>query len=601
MSTTTSTTDAAPIRPWRSAAAGWIVAAIALVIGVPLFLCMPPWVDITLYDMAVRNVLRGGVHYRDLFDTNLPGIVWSMAGIRLLFGWSYEALRAADLVIVAAEVALLLSWVRRSGGASYTIAWLAAAAAMYYPFTGEFNHAQRDCWLLLPALVAARLRLLRVIGEPGPRTFPTAVLEGIAWGGAVWIKPHAVVPAFCVWLVSAVLISRRESMTRVLADLAALVLGGALIGGAGVAWLIGTGTWPHFVDVFLNWNPGYLADLWGTLGYRFVRTFHVFRPWSLLQLAALPLAILAFVEVRIWSRQPGKLLLFGRGSRFYLPADSEAVAQGRALLAALYLGFFAQATVLQKGLDYVQVPLLVLAMAVVATHRWAFGFAYLVWFIALGLLLNFTPLEPLLRGPDPPGPAVLKLEPYPLVDGEFLESWPRCWTDCGSPRLRNRLSQFQNIHCSPNWNQLEDVAAYLRSVRPPLGPGELNCWNDTTHPLYLMLDVEPATRFMHYGTVFALKKQTALIAAEVAASRQRYVVSDLRRMTWDADEAYAPGAGGDPHRLPPWFPRSQRTAFPWNQPIVFRSGRYLVHKIERPLGPIDVPDWDYLDRLGPGE
>jgi hypothetical protein len=39
---------------------------------------------------------------------------------------------------------------------------------------------------------------------------------------------------------------------------------------------------------------------------------------------------------------------------------------------------------------------------------------------------------------------------------------------------------------------------------------------------------------------------------------------------------------------------------------VFRSGRYLVHKIDpaRPLGVIRVPDWDRLDDLasfGPDE
>lgn len=116
-----------------------------------------------------------------------------------------------------------------------------------------------------------------------------------------------------------------------------------------------------------------------------------------------------------------------------------------------------------------------------------------------------------------------------------------------------------------------------------------------------MLDLEPATRFMHYGTAFGIRKQAEQIAKEVRESRQRYVVSDLLRMTWKWDEAYAPGAGGDPHQLPCWFPVSQRTAFPWNQPIVFCSGRYLVHKVEKPLGIIDVPDWSTLDLLGPGD
>src|SRR5580704_14838827 len=109
--------------PWRSVSAGWIATALALLAGVPLFLCMSPWNDVTLHDMAARSILRGGVHYRDVFDTSLPGIDWAMAGIRLMFGWSYEVLRAADLVVIGAEVFLLLGWVKQAGGTSATIAW----------------------------------------------------------------------------------------------------------------------------------------------------------------------------------------------------------------------------------------------------------------------------------------------------------------------------------------------------------------------------------------------------------------------------------------------------------------------------------------------
>src|ERR1700722_3472431 len=199
--------------PWRSATAGWIATTLALVAGVPLFLCMPPWNDVTLHDMAARSILRGGVHYRDVFDTNLPGIDWSMALIRLAFGWSYEALRAVDLCVIAAEIAILMLWVRRAGGARYTVAWLAAASALFYPFTSEFNHVQRDPWLLLPALAAAWLRLSRTIkpmltaGCHSPESgadpsshinrsgFWRSVAEGLVWGAAVWVKPHVIIPA----------------------------------------------------------------------------------------------------------------------------------------------------------------------------------------------------------------------------------------------------------------------------------------------------------------------------------------------------------------------------------------------------------------------
>ena len=103
------------VRPWRSARLGWCIALLVLVGGVPLFLAMPPWTDTTLYDVAARNILRGGVHYRDVFDTNLPGMVWATAAIRTTSGWSYEALRTWDLLIVGGAVWVLARWLKRSG------------------------------------------------------------------------------------------------------------------------------------------------------------------------------------------------------------------------------------------------------------------------------------------------------------------------------------------------------------------------------------------------------------------------------------------------------------------------------------------------------
>ena len=67
-------------------------------------------------------------------------------------------------------------------------------------------------------------------------------------------------------------------------------------------------------------------------------------------------------------------------------------------------------------------------------------------------------------------------------------------------------------------------------------------------------------------------------------------------MNWEELDAVASS-------LPSWFPESQRRMFPWNQPIVFRSGRYFVHRIDRkPMAEkIDIPDWNELDGLDPND
>lgn len=584
-------------RLWRSATTGWVVAALALLAGIPLFLRMPPWNDVTLHDLAARSILRGGVHYRDVFDTNLPGIDWSMAAVRWLFGWSYEVLRAVDLVVVAGIVFSLAGWVRRCGTQYVTVAWFVAAAALFYPFTSEFNHVQRDVWMLLPAVVAARLRLKRV--GSGATPLPTgrgawglgllvraSLLEGFIWGLAVWFKPHVVIPAFAVWVVSAILMLRSESGKRVAVDLVSLLLGGVLAGLPGVGWMIATGAWPYFLDIFLHWNPDYLSNA-GSFALRVHHVFDCFPPWSLLHYTAIPLAVIALWEARVWSRRPSEPARVTAPSWLFLPAGSEQIAAARAILAAFYLAWLAQAVLIQKPFEYVHLPLTLLAMAVVAGQRWCFGFVYLLWFIALGIVVNVVDKR-------------VTVEQHPLTRWEIVKLWPRCWSEDGSLGLRDQLGQFTHTAWGTNWRELNEVAEYLRSVNPPLKAGELDCWNDTTHPLYLMLNLDPATRYMHYGTVFEIKSKKEQIAEEVRSSPQRYVVSDLQRMTWDRGAVYDPHSwrAGDP--LPVWLPPNERQRFPWNQPVVFRAGRYVVHRIDptKPLGVIRVPDWDKLDRLG---
>ena len=214
-------------------------------------------------------------------------------------------------------------------------------------------------------------------------------------------------------------------------------------------------------------------------------------------------------------------------------------------------------------------------------------------------------MAPVVKAFDP-AERGLKIEKHPIADWDVMQLWPRCWTEGSSADMRDRLGQYTDVHCGTKWQELEAVAAYLRTVDPPLGPGELNCWNDSTHPLYLMLNLDPATRYMHYGTVFGIHSKRNRIAEEVANSRQRYVVSDLLRMKWERHAVYQSWSWRDGDPLPVWLPPNERQKFPWNQPVVFRSGRYVVHKIDptKPLGVIRVPDWEKLDQLaefGPEE
>src|SRR5712692_3196119 len=88
----------------------WTALCGFLLLCLPLFVCLPLWADVTLYDLAARSVLRGGVHYRDIFDTNLPGMLWLHLAVRAALGWSTEALRLVDISVFALSVLLLARW-----------------------------------------------------------------------------------------------------------------------------------------------------------------------------------------------------------------------------------------------------------------------------------------------------------------------------------------------------------------------------------------------------------------------------------------------------------------------------------------------------------
>jgi hypothetical protein len=552
---------------------------------------MPPWTDVTLYDLAARNVLRGGVHYRDIFDTNLPGMVWCFAMIRQLVGPSSEGLRVMDLLVMGSSVVGLAIWLSRLGVPSVRVGWFVAALALFYPFLSEFNHVQRDGWMLLPVLLATWVRwhrLIRSEGHTGQTTFRWGTVgEGVLWGVGVWLKPHTCIPALVVVGVASIIVVRRSNWRTLVGDSIAVLGGGLLCGAAGVAWLVTTGAWPYFWDVMTRWVPGYLNYWQYDILFRFEYLFEVFGPWSALHALALPIAVYWLYRMtrgRSSSDASSAHLSSARG-HLTLAYGGEPI--GKALLAAVYVGWVLQVVVLQKPLDYVHVPPVFLALALLVAWGWDVG-RIMVFAVLGGSLLLQVPCVSIWWQRAQSFPLLSRWTAHPLLDGQRTALWLRCWKEGSTPELRNRLGLYVHVHCATNWEELTQVAEYLRQVHPSLRDRELNCWHDSTHPLYLILKLEPATRYMHYGTAFSIRARVPEIVEEVTASPQRYVVSDLLPVLSDISQEGSPVPSSDPPQLPPHFPESYRQLFPWNQPLVFRWGRYCVHKVEPPLGVIDI-------------
>lgn len=557
----------------RLTRSGWLALAslaVLLVVNLPLFLRMPIDCDVTFYDVCARNLLKGGVEYRDALEHGLPGMTWLHAWIRPLIGWSSEPLRMVDLGVVGCAVALLVWWLVLLGRSPNVRAWATALLAGFYLSTSEWSHCQRDVWILLPAMLALTMRdrqvirLIRGRAESAP-IFVYAFLEGVCWAAAVWLKPFVLIPGLYCWLVGAAEVRRADPTparrwTGIATDALGMLAGGLAIGGLGIGWLRASGAWPAFLDVMRNWNPEYYR--YGRQeGWTVDRVHDLGRglfPWVAVHILAVPLAIYLLVRAFRTPRTRPELRTRRRGRQ--------------ALLAALYLGWLFQAVVLQNLLEYIHVaPIFLGLMIVLATERpvrahllapWSKRRACrrrrLVWVALLG------------------GFAALALVYHPMFQLHRLVLWPQCLKvkKATTPALRDGLSLVDHV----DWEDLDQVARFIR-VKGRID-GWITCYSNGTQALYLDTNVQPSTRYVFLDTWLAcFVHHRAQILHDVMASQQRYVVTDLRSLGFNR-------VRGDIARslqnIDPVLPADVRTQFPWSEPAVFRVGMYTVHQVRHP-------------------
>lgn len=596
--------------PWLSPVRSLVpIALIVLCLagGVPLFLRTPLWCDLSLYDLAAKNLLAGGVHFRDIFDTNTPGFVWLLVLIRSVVGWSPEALRSTDLLIVGGIVFSLCRLTRLGGASRLNRLWLVAGCAGFYLFTHEMVHCQRDVWLALPALLAVGERVKRLT-RPTPRlldgVFLRAALEGVLWAVAVWIKPHFLLVAVFVWTFTAPRLAG-GGWRLLLTDAGGCLLAGGLFGAAGVGYLMATGTWEPFVQVMTDWNVGYMEYTFGELPSRAGCMLGWFPPWNFLLPLTVAAAVAGMIDARFWS---GRFHSPARGGFLHqVPVRWVWFQQGtdeqryaRAVLGALYLAWVAQGLFLQRAYLYVHAVEVLLGMAVLAGYRWNAAALIAGWLLAVQICWVAIP-GPLGEWTKLSYDVQTAFTPHPAFDRSRMQHWPACFPPMeGAERCwrLDALKQERNHPASFSWTELDEVAGYLRHRQ--IGDRELVCWHDSPHALYLLLDVKPGLRFMHVNTARLISTECDhRVCDELRANTAaRFVVIDLRWYSFQAAtegerQAYnAPGRSeGD--LLPPaasWLRDENRQdgvepELPFDlSRTVFRSangrGRYVVFQIK---------------------
>jgi hypothetical protein len=534
---------------WRLTAA-WIALALLFVIMGPLFVCMPPWVDNTYFEIAARSMLRGEVIYRDLFFHHPPGMIFAVAAVGSTIGWRSEALRLVDLCVVGGIILILVCFFlpRKSTKLARTVT--ALLLWLFYFSTDEWCHCQTDTWMLLPSLIALWLRQRQLERLPetssGPQLFTWALLEGIAWGLALSIKPFAAIPAVVSWLVSVAAAWRQgSSIWKLACDFAGLISGGLVIGLLTFAWMKWTGNWPFFLEASLIWN----RDYWATspkAEWRLKKSLGWFHPWSLVHIAALPTAV--------W--------FLCRGFKGKLDRHDP-----RLLLSALYVGWFYQSTFLQREFIYQMVQAVMLGLVVVASAAegwpWWMRFRGRAW--QAGGIAAFVFVA-------------WAVVVHPLWRLDRLAVWPACWSQGSSSWVRDRLA-LNNEPGSTDWERLDLVQGYLESRQ--LKNRELTCFGTSTVPLYWTMDLQPSSRFILLTPAHGMfREHREAIYRDLLAGPQRYVVGDVR----DFSIPLAQANFEDPERpfaLPemPHLGPDLGQKFPMMLPVVFRKGRYYVHEV----------------------
>lgn len=572
----------------------WTAPLLILITQLPIFLQSSLTPDTVLYDLQARCLLNGGVLYRDIVEPNLPGVVWVHAVVRTCVGDSSVALRIFDLMVLGGICFLLQSFIvggfQEPEKTQVARSFVMSLLLLFYLSTSEWCHCQRDTWMLLPSLAAMWLRVLAcersvcgrhghdftlndAASEPEPATGDLRVcfLEGTLWAVGFWLKPFVAVPAIAVLAVSCMFVPSRKIAAQ---QIGTVLAGGLCVGLAGIYWMMRTGCWVPFVDMLTSWNADYFqAGRSRWTSDRYIAHAQRFFPWIILHLPAIAIAGRAILRA-----------IQNRGTPLF------AVREGLAslVLQAGYLGWLLQAFAFQQLFDYIHVPGIMLALAV-CVQAGAFMFRTAN---TRAEVVNVQPFFCHLCLPLATAFVAVALLNSPATVWSRQRHWYRCLQACTGSKLEPQVKDQIALTPMPRWQELQPVMDKLSDLCDD--DVSVLAYNGNLIHLYPAMSFQPPTRFVYVDVLarcFPRRRPEMLTAIE--NSKAEYVVSDLVEDGWAAEvwTAGRSAADGSASQLSTTelLPKalalqSNSLFFPYNQTPVFRSGGYVIFRINKPLG-----------------
>jgi 4-amino-4-deoxy-L-arabinose transferase-like glycosyltransferase len=191
-----------------------------------------------------RGILDGRIPYVDLWNPKPPAVFYVYGLAMTLFGRTTEALRVIDLLLFP-PLAAALYWIGRRIASGRVGLWAALVFGVFY-FTETFwTLTQNDGIAVLPMTLAVVYALKAADG--GKRSWLWAFGAGALSAGTIWFKyPYVLFVGVVIFAYAWV--RARSVMPLSRRDIFAFAGGGLLVGGGGIAYLIGIGAWDALVE-----------------------------------------------------------------------------------------------------------------------------------------------------------------------------------------------------------------------------------------------------------------------------------------------------------------------------------------------------------------
>ncbi|NIO02275.1 MAG: sulfatase-like hydrolase/transferase [Candidatus Latescibacteria bacterium] len=229
--------------------------------------------DQGIYSVVGNVILEGGTPYKDAWDFKPPGIFFTYALAQGLFGPSMHSIRILEaLALLSMIIAFSLLFRRLTG--DWRIGIVAGIIALIYHLKiGFWETAQPESFA--GTLIAWALVMATYVAPPESRS--ARLREHVAWAGcavlfslAAVLKPPlggGIIFAYAVVIARQWRYSEPSRARRIASVTLSFFIGGALVVGLNLIYLVATGAWAEFRYIYFEYVPNYtgIHFAWGDL------------------------------------------------------------------------------------------------------------------------------------------------------------------------------------------------------------------------------------------------------------------------------------------------------------------------------------------------